>query len=406
VVAGGQGSAREDAPSPTGSPDREELGAALRDLSDRLRTLEAARLQTSDTAGPQTSDTAEPPTSDVAGAQTSQAAEPRTSVAAEPPPADQAATASWSWLGPGRAVLVVALLGVVAYMVLGSGPTVTFPTPTPRPASTVAPTPTRFSTAAPAVARSAIPTATVRSTGSPSPAPRPEEPRGTAVAVASADDKLLAVSASSTSGPGPSPSGVLPPTVIASAAPAARVEERFRDNRRGWPNDARGNAWLAEGGYRLFAREPGRFVALRAPGAGTFRNVFLSATFRKVGGPEGGGYGLIVRDQSAEPLNGAVQTGRFYVLGVGDKGQIGVWRREGDKWIDVLPWSADDAVRRGREENTVEAWAIGPNLTLTVNGIDAATVQDSTLTEGHVGVFVGGDGNEALLVSFTVRPLD
>ena len=65
----------------------------------------------------------------------------------------------------------------------------------------------------------------------------------------------------------------------------------------GWPDDAHGSAWLASDGYRLSARQPAHFVAVRAPLDGVFADVIVGATFRKVGGPPGGGYGLILDDQ-------------------------------------------------------------------------------------------------------------
>ena len=54
------------------------------------------------------------------------------------------------------------------------------------------------------------------------------------------------------------------------------------------------------------------------------------ATFRKLIGPTGGGYGIIVRDQSPTLRDGASQDGRYVVLEVGDKGEVGMWRREAD----------------------------------------------------------------------------
>lgn len=74
----------------------------------------------------------------------------------------------------------------------------------------------------------------------------------------------------------------------AAAAFRTVLDERFEDNRRGWPDDAESTARLAEDGYHLFAREPGQFVAVGVPLAGEFRNVVVTATFRKVGGPPGG----------------------------------------------------------------------------------------------------------------------
>src|SRR5207248_8147114 len=88
------------------------------------------------------------------------------------------------------------------------------------------------------------------------------------------------------------------------------LEEDFAANRRRWPNDSSATAWLEPGGYHLFAREPGRFVAIGAPGMGPVRDTIVTASFRKVGGPPGGGYGIIVRDQWPGPRDGRSQIGQ------------------------------------------------------------------------------------------------
>jgi hypothetical protein len=164
--------------------------------------------------------------------------------------------------------------------------------------------------------------------------------------------------------------------------------------------------WRAEGGLHLYAREPSRFVAVAAPIEATFRDVVVTATFRKVGGPPGGGYGLIVRDEGPGPRDGISQGGRYYVLEAGDRGEFGIWRREGDRWVDLIPWTKTAAIRPGGAANDLVVRAIGPQLSFLVNGFEVATHLDTgpaALREGAVGVFVGGDLNEVLLERFAVQ---
>jgi len=188
-----------------------------------------------------------------------------------------------------------------------------------------------------------------------------------------------------------------------STAPYRAVfEERFADNRRSWPDDPQSTAWLADGAYRLFARQPGRFVAIGAPLAETLSDVIVTATFRTVGGPPGG-YGLIVRDQGSGPRDGISQEGRFYVLEAGDRGEAGVWRREMDRWVDLLPWTRSEAVRPGGEANELTVAAVGRRLTFLVNGTQVTSREDPALQAGGVGVFVGGDFNEVTLDRLVVQ---
>jgi hypothetical protein len=171
---------------------------------------------------------------------------------------------------------------------------------------------------------------------------------------------------------------------------------------QGWPDDPQSVAWREAGAYRLYARTPGQFVAVGAPTADPIRDVVVRAVFRKLGGPPGGGYGIIVRDEDAELRNGLDQRGRYYVFEVGDRGELGIWRREQDRWSDLLEWTPSDAVRPADQTNELVVRAAGPYLTFLVNGVDIATVTEVDPVAGGVGVFVGGDLNEVALEQFCV----
>jgi hypothetical protein len=180
--------------------------------------------------------------------------------------------------------------------------------------------------------------------------------------------------------------------------------ERFAANVRGWPDDPTGTTWLADGGYQIFTRTPARFVAVGAPLPDLLRDVTVSATFRKLGGPTGGGYGLIIRDQGPGPRDGNNQAGHYWVLEVADTGLVGVWKRAGDHWIDLLPWTPANAVRPGPGANELTAVARGKQITFLVNGVVVATLEDQDPVSGTVGVFVGGDLNRVVLDEFSVAP--
>jgi hypothetical protein len=189
----------------------------------------------------------------------------------------------------------------------------------------------------------------------------------------------------------------LPPAPSTAQPPRMILDERFDEYSRGWPDDTNSTAFLARDGYRLSARVPGRFVAVGAKLGQPARDVIVTATFRKLGGPPGGGYGVIVRDQGPGPRDGLSQSGRYYVLAASDAGNVGIWLREHDRWVDLVPWRRSSLVRPDRERNEVQAQTLGARLTLLLNGTAVADVTDATLPSGDVGVFVGGDGSEVLL---------
>jgi hypothetical protein len=186
------------------------------------------------------------------------------------------------------------------------------------------------------------------------------------------------------------------------------LDEHFGGSRSSWPHDPAGVAWFIGGGhsapgYQLFARDPGRFVAIGAPIVASFRDVVVTAQFRKVGGPPGGGYGIIVRNSGSTPLDGRNQRGRYYVFEAGDRGEFGVWRREEERWIDLVPWTVSPAMRPGYAENELMVRAIGDHLSFLINGVDVADLRDGSLNEGGAGIFVGGDANQAVVNRFVVE---
>ena len=193
------------------------------------------------------------------------------------------------------------------------------------------------------------------------------------------------------------------PTAVPTAAARTLLDENFTASALNWPNDPQGTAWLTSGSYQLATRDASKFVAISAPVAQTPNDVVVSATFRKVSGPIGGGYGIILRDQGPLPQEGTRQDGRYYVLEVGDKGEVGIWRRESDHWVDVLPWQHSDIVKTDSSTNELTVRAIGNTLSLFVNGTQVTTRTDDALTFGSVGLFVGGDGNHVAVEHFSVQ---
>jgi hypothetical protein len=188
------------------------------------------------------------------------------------------------------------------------------------------------------------------------------------------------------------------PTQI-PVGPRALFAQRFVSPLPGWPHDVMGNSWFADGAFHLFGRQPGRFVAVGVPLSGPMADATLTAQFRKVRGPAGGGYGFIVRDQGlTSERDSRSQAGRYLVVEVGDQGDVGVWQREQNRWIDIAPWTHAVAVNPGTDANMLALTLRGAGLHLEVNGDTVAELTVSTLpVTGGVGIFVGGDLNEVAL---------
>jgi hypothetical protein len=171
-----------------------------------------------------------------------------------------------------------------------------------------------------------------------------------------------------------------------------------------WLNDSQSVGWFNPDGYHLAARNPGQFVALGVLQNQDLRDVLVTATFHKVSGPVGGGYGIILRDQGLGPRDGTNQRGNYLVFEVGDKGEVGVWRRDQDQWVDILKWTPSPTVKTGSGENSLSVRAVGDQLELSVNGTALPTQTSAQPTTGGIGLFLGGDGNEAVLTRLLVTP--
>jgi hypothetical protein len=295
------------------------------------------------------------------------------------------------WAGAVVACAAVVLLMVIALRnLLDGGPG----QPTEEEA---APTPTAFTvrTAPPRTGAIATVAALATAIGS---------PRGSVLVVPTASPAGTAPPETGSSVPTEQASPGLPPTPTPASDQALRtiLDEGWAGPHR-WPDNPQSTAWYTPTGYRLFARDAAQFVAVAAPLDAPVVDVIVSGRFRKVGGPPGGGYGLIVRDQGPGPRNGLNQIGRYYVLEAGDEGEFGIWRREGSHWIDLVPWKPTDTINPGDGTNELVVRAIGQELTFLVNGISVAVQTDTSPGEGGVGIFVGGDRNEVLLERFSVQ---
>src|SRR6185503_15059556 len=162
------------------------------------------------------------------------------------------------------------------------------------------------------------------------------------------------------------------PTAAPLSADGPLLDAQFSTQQPSWPEQPPFAAW-SNGAYRLSAREANHFVAVAAPTTPSLRDIVVQATLRKVAGPPGGGYGLIVRDQQPDQRNGAVQDGQFYVFEVGDRGEFGIWRRDGDRWIDLKTWTPSPLVRSGNATNALAVRIVADRMTFLVNGQEVAT---------------------------------
>jgi hypothetical protein len=191
-------------------------------------------------------------------------------------------------------------------------------------------------------------------------------------------------------------------TAIATSATPFRtlLENQFSQasdvTTMGWPNDPRGVGWLADGSYHVALTQPTDFLVLRAPVSDSLRDVVVTASLRKVSGPDEAAFGLAVRDQRSSDGSSSGLAERFYAFEINDRGDVSIRRKDGDGWTDLAPWARSSSVRTGQASNQLTVQAIGANLYFLVNGVQVGSQRDNALATGGVGLFVDGETQIAL----------
>jgi hypothetical protein len=196
-----------------------------------------------------------------------------------------------------------------------------------------------------------------------------------------------------------------PPAAVPVPASELRMllDEAYAPGPQAWPGAPDATVWRGNGAFRLRASQPEHFVAVGIPGTSNLTDAIVTASFHKMDGPAGGGYGLILRDQGPGPRDGLNQDGRFYVFEAGDQGKFGIWLRELDHWVDLLTWTPSGAIHQGTGSNELTVTATGDTMSFLINGIPVASQVDPLLHHGAVSLFTGGDGNEVAVEHITVR---
>jgi len=109
-----------------------------------------------------------------------------------------------------------------------------------------------------------------------------------------------------------------------------------------------------------------------------------------------GGYGIICRRQANDD---------YYGLEIAEDGYYSIWKRVNGEYTVLINWQESSALPRGQAV-TITAACVGDRLTLAVNDMLLAEVNDSDLTSGNVGVFAETYETGNLIAAFdnfTVR---
>lgn len=162
-------------------------------------------------------------------------------------------------------------------------------------------------------------------------------------------------------------------------------QDNFSDPASGWARvtAAAGVSDYLDGVYRILVNEPNVDIWSK-PGL-KFSDVRIEVDAFKVGGDRDNRFGVICR---------AVDDNSFYTFIVSSDGYYGIGMINDDAYqlIGMDALQPTDAIQVGSAQNHLRADCVGNTLTLYVNGVQLAQVQDSTFANGDVGLIAGTYG--------------
>jgi hypothetical protein len=162
-----------------------------------------------------------------------------------------------------------------------------------------------------------------------------------------------------------------------------QFQDDFSDPTSGWVrrNDEEiGNLDYINQGYQIFVKQ-NHTVLWSGPGL-EFIDVQIDVDATKIEGPEDDDFGIVCRARDND---------NFYYLVISSDGYYGIGKvRDGAQQLigmDDMP--PNEHIFQGQRSNHLRADCIGENLSLFVNGIHVATVQDTEFTSGDAGLLAG-----------------
>jgi tetratricopeptide (TPR) repeat protein len=159
------------------------------------------------------------------------------------------------------------------------------------------------------------------------------------------------------------------------------LQDEFEDNQNDWDlgvsdkDKVRFNWQITEGKYRWEAHAYESYGFQSIPDHDPVEDFYLSVDIRKVAGPDSARYGIVFRSDDDN----------WYMLSIYDPGQYSLWLRHNGKWVALIMSRKTDAIHPG-QINHVELMAVGPEISIAINGQQVTGVNDERLQHGWIGL--------------------
>ncbi len=166
------------------------------------------------------------------------------------------------------------------------------------------------------------------------------------------------------------------------------------DNGTAWVlnSDAAADVEIADGALRITIHDP-EVIAWSSTTERTFSNFRVSVEATHVSGPLDNEFGLLVR------MNGDK---RFYAFSASSDGYVRVSLYDNGTWTLLgSDWTPTEAIKQGETAtNLLEVEARGADFVFRINGQQVATLKDTTLKSGALGLYAGSFSEGEVVMSF------
>lgn len=170
-------------------------------------------------------------------------------------------------------------------------------------------------------------------------------------------------------------------------------QDDFSRTNTGWTRVTapKGESNYADGMYRIFVNDAN--IDIWSLAGRDLADVRIEVDAYKVGGERDNRFGIICR---------AISPSTFYTLIISSDGYYGIGIIDGQDYrlIGMDALQPTDAINQGSALNHLRADCVGNTLTLYVNGIKLAEVQDDQLPSGDVGLIAGTYGTPGVDIRF------
>jgi hypothetical protein len=162
-------------------------------------------------------------------------------------------------------------------------------------------------------------------------------------------------------------------------------QDDFSNQLSGWAraSDAGGATGYDDGMFRILVNAAG--VDLWSHPGLNFGDARIEVDALRAGGGSNNRFGPLCR------LTGTGEASSFYAFLVSSDGYYGISKVRGQEThlLGSQAMLPSEAIRPGSEPNHIRADCVGDRLTLYVNGLKLAEVEDAEFTQGDVGLLAG-----------------